>query len=104
MVLKKPEPQISAEEEIQRTRMPEGNQTFGEVIQLHGDRRMLVKCADGKERICRVPGRFKRKLWVRTGNMVLVEPWPFEGEKKGDVIWRYSNVQANYIRKRGFFK
>lgn len=97
-------PEITAEEEIRRIRMPQGTQVFGEVLQLHGDRRMAVKCSDGKERMCRVPGKLKRKLWVRAGNVVLAEPWPLEGDKKGYVIWRYSKVQANYIRRKGLLK
>jgi translation initiation factor 1A len=101
---KKPVTPITEEEEIQRIRMPKGNQIFGEVLQLHGDRRMKVRCSDGKERMCRVPGKLKRRLWVRAGNIVLVEPWVLEGDKKAYVIWRYSNVQANYIRRRGLLK
>jgi translation initiation factor 1A len=97
-------PQPTPEEEISRTRMPHGTEKIGEVLQLLGDRRMKVRCSDGKERICRVPGRLERKLWVRVGNLVLVEPWEYEGDKKGDVIWKYTNVQTSYIRSKGIFK
>ena len=102
MYQRKTETELSSEEQIARIRMPRGKEVFGEILQLHGDRRMKVACSDGKERMCRVPGRLKRKLWVRVGDIVIVEPWPIQGDEKGDLIWRYNHVQAAYIRKKGY--
>ena len=45
------------EDEITRVRLPRRGQILGEVEQLLGDRRMLVKCTDGHSRLCRIPGK-----------------------------------------------
>ncbi len=91
-------------EEIRRTKMPRGTQVFGIVDQLLGGTRMRVKCFDGKLRICRIPGRFKRMLWVRAGDMVLVEPWELSGDDKGDVLFKYKNTQIQWLKRAGHLK
>ena len=91
-------------EEIRRVKMPRGRQVFGIVDQLLGGTRMRVKCFDGKLRICRIPGRFKRFLWVRAGDMILVEPWELSGDDRGDVLHKYSKAQLHYLRNKGMLK
>ncbi|MBI2144981.1 translation initiation factor eIF-1A [Candidatus Woesearchaeota archaeon] len=91
-------------EEIRRAKLPRGTQVFGIVDQLLGGTRMRVKCLDGKLRICRIPGRFKRMLWVRAGDTVLVEPWELSGHERGDVLYKYSKAQLQYLRNKGMIK
>ena len=88
--------------EISRIMLPKGKETFGIVEQRVGGSRMLVKCFDGKTRNCRIPGRLKRKLWVRDGDLIIVEPWEFGGDEKGDVIYKYTNTQLNYLKRKGY--
>ena len=63
---------------------------------------MKVVCFDGKTRICRIPGRLKRRLWVRESNIVIIEPWEFGGDEKGDVIYKYRPVQVDWLKKKGY--
>ena len=65
---------------------------------------MRVRCMDGKTRICRIPGRLKRKLWIREGDVLLIEPWELCGDEKGDVIFKYKPIQVDVLRKRGILK
>ena len=67
-----------------------------------GGSRCRVQCLDGKERICRIPGRLKGSLWVRENDIVLVKPWEFGGEEKGDIIFKYRPVQAKWLRNKGY--
>ncbi|MEK6852929.1 MAG: translation initiation factor IF-1A, partial [Nanoarchaeota archaeon] len=78
----------SEEEEISRVRIPRGKEVLGVLEQRLGASRMLVKCFDGNSRVCRIPGRFKRRLWIREGDIVLVEPWEFDSTKRGDIIFK----------------
>jgi len=87
-----------------RVRTPRGKEIIGKVDQRVGANRMIVSCFDGKQRNCRVPGRLKRALWIRPGNIVLVEPWEFEGDKKGDIIFSYTPAAIQWLEKRGFLK
>lgn len=90
--------------EVVRVRVPRGKEVLGKVDQRVGANRMIVSCYDGKKRNCRVPGRMKRKLWIRPGNIILVEPWEFEGDKKGDIIWSYTPAQISWLERKGFIK
>ncbi|SRR3990172_9057397 len=104
---KKKEQQAAEEEaqlEIRKTKLPRGNEQIGIVEQRLGGSRMYVKCLDGKTRVCRIPGRLKRRLWVREGNFVIVEPWEFGGNEKGDIIFKYKPTQVDFLRTKGYLK
>jgi translation initiation factor 1A len=92
------------EEEIRRVKLPRGNETMGLLLARLGGSRCRVQCMDGKERICRIPGRLKRSLWVRENNIVIVEPWEFGGDEKGDIIFKYRQPQEKFLRKNGYLK
>jgi translation initiation factor 1A len=98
------EQQHQMEEDIKRTPTPKGRQVLGICEQRVGGSRMKVRCMDGRTRICRIPGRLKRKLWIREGDVLLIEPWELSGNEKGDVIFKYKPVQADVLRKRGMLK
>ncbi len=98
------ERQEELQQEISRTKMPRGRETFGIVEQRLGGTRMRIRCLDGKNRICRIPGRLKRILWVREGDTVLVEPWELSGDEKGDVIFKYRKAQIQWLKRQGYLK
>jgi translation initiation factor 1A len=64
---------------------------------------MKVRCLDGKTRICRIPGRMKRYLWVREGDYVVVDPWEFSDDK-GDIVYKYTFTQAQWLKNKGHLK
>ena len=92
------------ETEIRRIKLPRGRQTLGLITRMLGSSRVEAKCFDGKTRVCRIPGRLKRSLWVKLGNIVIVEPWEYSGDKKGDVIFKYTPTQVSYLKSRGYLK
>ncbi len=87
--------------EISRVKLPRGNQTMGVLERRLGASRCHVRCLDGKTRNCRIPGRLKRRLWVREGDIVLVEPWEFGGDEKGDIIFKYRPTQVGWLKRNG---
>ena len=90
------------EEEIRRVKLPRGRETIGLLVARLGGSRCRVQCLDGKERICRIPGRLKRSLWVRENDIVIVEPWEFGGDDKGDIVFKYRPAQAKFLKKKGY--
>lgn len=63
--------------------LPVANDVLGMVIRMLGFDRVLVKCQDGHERLCRIRGKMKRRVWIRQGDIVLVSPWDFQSDKRG---------------------
>jgi len=92
------------QELIRRTPLPRGRQVLGICEQRVGGSRMKVRCMDGKPRICRIPGRLKRRLWVREGDILLIEPWELGGDEKGDVIFKYRPIQVSVLKRKGLLK
>ena len=99
-----------ARQEAQKTSMPtrvptpKEGEVIGIVEQRVGGNRMIVKCLDGKERNCRIPGGRRRKLWIRAGDTLIVQPWEFEGDKKADVLLKYTPAQVNWLKRKGILK
>lgn len=71
---------------------------FGVVEKLSGASRLLVMCEDGFTRNARIPGKMKKRMWIREGDLVIVKPWDFQKEK-ADVEYRYTQTQASYLSR-----
>jgi len=98
------ERQEEIQEQISRIHLPRDKQVFAILEQRLGGSRMRARCFDGKARICRIPGRLKRRLWVREGDLIIVEPWEFSGDDKGDIVYKYTNAQTEFLKRKGYLK
>ena len=96
--------QEKQQQEISRIKLPRGNQTLGVLEQRLGASRTRVRCLDGKTRICRIPGRLKRRLWVRENDILIIEPWEYSGDGKGDIIYKYTPTQVVWLKNKGYLK
>jgi translation initiation factor 1A len=83
-----------------RVPLPKEMQALGIIEQRLGGNKMQVACLDGKSRMCRVPGRLKRKLWLRPDDVVMIDIWELD-DKKGDVILKYRPNQIDWLKKNG---
>ncbi|RMD45566.1 translation initiation factor IF-1A [Candidatus Pacearchaeota archaeon] len=83
-----------------RVRIPKGREVIGIITQRCGGSRMFVSCTDGKTRNCRVPGRKRRGLWLREGDVIIIEPWEFDDER-GDVLFKYTPTEVSKLREMG---
>lgn len=82
-------------------RVPGENEILGKVLEMLGDGRFRVICADGEIRVARLPGRLRRKLWLKAGDYVIVALWEFEKDK-GDIVHKYEKRDLEELRRRGF--
>lgn len=92
---------VLSEEVLRKLVLPAPGDVLGIAMKMLGFDRILVKCQDGHERLCRIRGKMKRRVWIRVGDVVLVSPWDFQSDKRGDIFWRYTRAQAEMLRKRG---
>jgi len=95
---------VISEGEIENMVLPTANDVLGTAVRLMGYDRILVKCQDGKERLCRIRGKLKRRVWIRVGDIVLVSPWDFQSDTRGDIFWRYRKNQTEWLRSHGYLK
>lgn len=90
--------------EISRIRVPRQNEVLAVVESMVGGDRLRAKCDDGNERICRIPGKMRKRIWIRAGDLILVEPWVVQSNERGDVAFKYTSTQANWLRRKGYVK
>jgi translation initiation factor 1A len=88
---------MSGNQNIDVERLPEDGEVFGIVTNMLGANRVTVRCLDGEERTCRIPGRMQKKVWIREDDLVIAEPWEWQDEK-GDVVHRYEKQEADEIK------
>ncbi|MGB9675225.1 MAG: translation initiation factor eIF-1A [Candidatus Nanoarchaeia archaeon] len=87
-----------------KVRLPKEKEVLGIVETRLGFGKSRVVCSDGKVRICRVPGHLQRTLYVRPDNIVIVKPWEFEGDKKGDILYVYTSNQVAWLKRNNYLK
>lgn len=92
-------------EEVVRVRVPrkQDREILGIVESMLGANKIRVRCMDGVVRLGRIPGKMKKRSWIRPGDVVILVPWEFQDEK-ADIKWRYTGPQVNWLEKRGYLK
>lgn len=91
---------VISESEIE-LRLSQDFETLGRAEKLLGYDRVMVKCLDGFTRLCRIKGDMKRRAWVRVNDIVIVSPWEFQTDKRGDITYRYKPNQLDWLRNNG---
>ncbi len=64
-----------------------------------GGENVLVKCSDGTTRRGRIRGKLKRRVWIRDNDIVIIAPWGFGDEDRGDILWRYTLPQVDWLKQ-----
>ncbi len=92
---------VLSEGELSELVLPAQTDVLGVAIKLLGFDRILVRCQDGHERLCRIRGKMKRRLLISEVDVDLNYNREFQSDKRGDLTWRYTKAQAEMLRKRG---
>lgn len=88
-----------------RTRTPKRNEgeMFAIVKKMHGTNQIKAVCEDGLERMCRITGKMKKRVWMREGDLIIIMLWDFQ-PIKADIKWRYTGGQKNFLEKMGYLR
>jgi translation initiation factor 1A len=54
--------------------------------------------------MCRVRGKMKRRVWIRINDIVIVSPWDFQSDTRGDIVYRYRRNQVNWLKDHGYLR
>jgi len=82
--------------------LPSKSNVLGIAVKMLGADRIMAKCQDGKERLCRMRGKLKRRVWIREGDIVFASPWDFQVETRGNIFWRYRKNQSDWLRNNNY--
>ena len=78
---------------------PKG-EIFAVAETFQGGSRLQLICEDGERRMGRIPGKLRRRMWVRENDLLIVVPWSFQ-DSKADVKFRYTPTQTSNLKRRG---
>ena len=91
---------------VSRVKMPykKNGEMFGRIVDIYGQERMEVFCEDGKHRVGRIRGKIKKRVWIRQGDLVIINPWEFETTIKGkkercEISWRYLKHEISWLTR-----
>merc|ERR1712072_206613 len=61
---------------------------YAKVVKMLGNGRLMAKCTDLQQRNCMIRGKFKKRVWINPGDIILIEKDPFRNEF-GIVVHKY---------------
>jgi translation initiation factor 1A len=91
-------------EDFEKLYLPKEGEILGVIEQMFGFDRVRVRCRDGYVRNARIRGKIRKRMWVREGDVVVIRPWPVQGDKRGDIIFRYTGTQLEWLKKKGLWE
>ncbi len=59
-----------------------------------------VLCTDGDVYKARIPGKMRRRVWMREGDVILFLPWGTR-DNKGEVVYRYRRDEVRKLIEMG---
>jgi translation initiation factor 1A len=78
----------------------EAGQEYAQVQKLLGNGRLNVLCFDGTKFITHIRGKFREKVWIHQGDIILLSLREYK-DQKGDVILKYSADEARSLKVYG---
>ncbi|KAJ8772195.1 hypothetical protein K2173_027372 [Erythroxylum novogranatense] len=78
----------------------EDGQEYAQVLRMLGNGRLEAMCIDGIKRLCHIRGKMHKKVWISTGDIILIGLRHFQDEK-ADVILKYMSDEARLLKAYG---
>lgn len=72
---------------------------YGKIIKLLGDRRVRLLLTDNSEILGHIPGRFRKKVWMKLNDIVLVSRRDFQTNKT-DILHKYTESECRKLYKQ----
>mmetsp|Transcript_11250 Transcript_11250/g.15493 ORF Transcript_11250/g.15493 Transcript_11250/m.15493 type:complete len:142 (-) Transcript_11250:760-1185(-) len=78
----------------------EDGQEYAQVLRMLGDGRVALQCYDDVARTGLIRGTMRRRVWINTGDIVLIGLREFQPDK-ADVIHKYTTEEARNLQAFG---
>jgi translation initiation factor 1A len=77
---------------------PDDTQEYAKIIKLLGDRRIMVILDVQTEVLAIIPGKFRKRCWMKIGDIIIVSKREFQ-ESKYDVCYKYNEDEVRILAK-----
>jgi translation initiation factor 1A len=76
------------------------DQEYAQVTKMLGEGRLEATCTNNSTRICHIRGKFRKRVWINVGDIILIGLREFQ-DGKGDVIHKYTPEEARTLKAYG---
>ena len=73
---------------------------YAQAGKMLGNGRLEAICFDGKTRLAHIRGKLLKKVWITTGDVILVALRDFQDDKT-DVVFKYTPEQVKKLKNMG---
>lgn len=81
--------------------LAEPGQEYARVVAMLGNNRVRARFVDKTERLCRIRGSMRRRMWVNVGDTVLVALRDELSDEAADIVYRYLPTDVLRLRRLG---
>jgi translation initiation factor 1A len=78
----------------------EDGQEYAQAGRMLGNGRLEAVCFDGKTRLGHIRGKLLKRVWISTGDIILVTLRDFQ-DGKVDVVHKYNSDQVRRLKQMG---
>lgn len=78
----------------------EDGQEYAQAGRMLGNGRLEALCFDGQTRMAHIRGKLLKRVWISTGDIIIVALRDFQ-DGKVDVIHKYTSDQAKKLKSMG---
>jgi len=71
---------------------------YAQMTKMLGDRRIIVMLPDKTETMAIIPGRFRKRCWIKVGDVLILSRRDFQ-DAKLDVIYKYNDEETRRLAK-----
>ena len=82
------------------------DEIYGRVLKRAGERGIIVECSDGVTRNARIPGRFRKRVWINKDDIVICGLGTHgdgENDKKCEIEYKYNPSEISILRAKNAF-
>jgi len=76
------------------------DEEYAKITKLLGDRRVKMTLADNRETLGLIPGKFRKRVWMRIGDIVLVNRRDYQDDKS-DILLKYTSEEIKNLHRTG---
>lgn len=84
---------------VKRTLVYKGDmEEYAQITKMLGDRKIMVMLPDKSEMLAVIPGRFRKRCWMKVGDILIISRREFQATKL-DVIYKYNDEETRKLAK-----
>lgn len=74
-------------------------QEYAKILKMLGDRKVTMVFPDSREVLGLIPGRFRKRVWMAQGDIVLVSVREFQDDRY-DIVLKYTPEEVHKLVKK----